>query len=220
MCDHLVAVEVIAQVVCRLGEVRHEAVDVVLLARPIEPAPVERLVETLAEPIGVLLGPRQQVLDLLVAGTRLHVLRAGPTRGDTVCARQLMELNPERLPIALGRRVQGVGRHERVDDGRASQHVFGIGGTGLAIVRTILQALGRLLEVLDGSVDVVFRPGTVDPLAIDRAIETRAEGVDVRVQAGQQDVNLLIAGTSRLLLCRRHGTDTCERQHHGERTDL
>ena len=60
----------------------------------------------------------------------------------------------------------------------------------------------------------------VDPLAIDRAIETRAEGVDVRVQAGQQDVNLLIAGTSRLLLCRRHGTDTCERQHHGERTDL
>ena len=87
-------------------------------------------------------------------------------------------------------------------------------------MRTILQALGRLLEVLDGSVDVGFRPGTVDPLAIDRAIETRAEGVDVRVQAGQQDVNLLIAGTSRLLLCRRHGTDTCERQHHGERTDL
>ena len=72
--DNLAAVEVVAQVVRRLGEVLDKLVDVVLLSRAVNPAAIERPIETAAKPIGVLLRPCQELPDLLVADPRRHIL--------------------------------------------------------------------------------------------------------------------------------------------------
>jgi len=64
--DDLAAVEVIAQVVRRLGEVHHQLVDAVVFSQAVNPAATEGPIQTVAKSIGVLLRSCQQSPDLLV----------------------------------------------------------------------------------------------------------------------------------------------------------
>jgi hypothetical protein len=58
--------EVVAQVTGRLGQVGHELIDVIVLRRPVHPAACNRRIEAAAELIGVPIGSRQELADLLV----------------------------------------------------------------------------------------------------------------------------------------------------------
>jgi hypothetical protein len=76
----------------------------------------------------------------------------------------------------------------------------------------IPQAIGGLLEIIHRLVDVVFRSAAVDPAAIDRLLETAAEGRNALVHATQQIAYLLITDPTGSLLRQGH-TDTRERDH-------
>ena len=81
------------------------------------------------------------------------------------------------------------------------------------------ETIGRLLEVVHGSVDVRFGPRAVDGMAIDRTVETAAEGGDACLQAAQKAFHLLVGGARGSLLWCGRGADTRECQGNGESND-
>jgi hypothetical protein len=107
------------------------------------------------------------------------------------------------LPIAIGSRIERVLPHEAVDRRCATHHLFDIDGAGSTIPRAFAEAIGRPPEIVHRLVDVVFDPAAVNPWAIDRVIETDAEGSNARLHTAQENCYLLIAGPIGALL-RRH----------------
>src|SRR3990172_9512305 len=113
--------------------------------------------------------------------------------------RQLIQILSQILPIVFGRSIELVTPHESVDERCPAEHFFDIGGSGLMVVDSIAQAIGGLLEILHGLVDLFFRSAAIDRVAINRSIETGAERIRAFVDATQQIFHLLIARTGWLL---------------------
>ena len=85
------------------------------------------------------------------------------------------------------------------------------------VVDSIAQAIGGLLEILHGLVDLFFRSAAIDRVAINRPIETGAEGIRSFVYAAQECLHLLIARTGWLL--RRHGNIAARERERGGQGD-
>jgi hypothetical protein len=85
------------------------------------------------------------------------------------------------------------------------------------VVDSIAQAIGGLLEILHGLVDLFFRSAAIDRVAINRSIETGAERIRAFVDATQQIFHLLIARTGWLL--RRQGRIAARERERGGQGD-
>ena len=128
--DGAARVEARAQLRGRVREVADELVDVVLGARAVVAAAVERVVEVVAEAIGLVRDASQETVNLLVAyaiglarSRRVAVCgravgRAGlrPIPSDVVSPRERVEVCAHERPIALHARAHAVVEQEAVDE--------------------------------------------------------------------------------------------------------